>query len=139
MSTFDSYQYSNHTTILCIWAWDRCRSSVWKWLQKKNGKEKHLIDVQLSTDKKLATTQDRQTLQNSDEKQYCQYWILRLVVLTRFPANRDFLLKLYHSHLIINAYPVVCDDEHGGAHNLPRMILLMFAFQFQWLTSTFFC
>ena len=33
-----------------------------------------------STDRKLATTQDRQALQNSDEKQYCQYWILRLVV-----------------------------------------------------------
>jgi len=45
--------------------------------------------------KKLATTQDRQILQNSDEKQDCQYWILRLVVFTRFPANRDCLLKLY--------------------------------------------
>jgi len=30
------------------------------------------VDVQFSTDKKLATTQDRQTLQNSDEKQYSQ-------------------------------------------------------------------
>jgi len=36
----------------------------------------YLIDVQFSTDKKLATTQDRQALQNSDEKQYCQYWTL---------------------------------------------------------------
>jgi len=27
-------------------------------------------------DKKLATTQDGQALQNSDEKQYCQYWML---------------------------------------------------------------
>jgi len=26
-----------------------------------------------------SSPQDRQTLQNSDEKQYCQYWILRLV------------------------------------------------------------
>jgi len=51
---------------------------------KKNEKEKkrYLIDVQFSTDKKLATTQDRQTLQNADEKQYCQYWILPLVVLS---------------------------------------------------------
>jgi len=40
---------------------------------------------------------------------------------------------------IIKAYLVVYDDEHGGAHNLPRMIFLMFAFQFQWLTSTLFC
>jgi len=30
-----------------------------------------VLDVQSSTDKKLATTQDRQTLQNSDEKQSC--------------------------------------------------------------------
>jgi len=36
-----------------------------------------LLDVQSSTEKKLATTQDRQTLQNSDEKQYCQDWMLR--------------------------------------------------------------
>jgi len=49
----------------------------------------------ISTDKKLATTQDRQTLQNSDEKQYCQWWILRLVVFARYPANRVCLLKLY--------------------------------------------
>jgi len=46
-------------------------------------KKRYLIDVQFSTDNKLATTQDRQTLQNSDEKQYCQYWILRLVVFAR--------------------------------------------------------
>jgi len=53
-------------------------------------RDQHLLDVQPSSDKKLATTQDRQTLQNSDEKRYCQYWMLRLVV----PTNRDFLLKL---------------------------------------------
>jgi len=28
--------------------------------------------------------QGHQTLQNSDEKQYCQYWILGLVVLLDF-------------------------------------------------------
>jgi len=53
----------------------------------------YLLDVQLSTGK---SSQDRQTLKNSDEKQYFQYWILRLAVLTRFPENRDCLLKLYH-------------------------------------------
>jgi len=58
-------------------------------------KKRYLIDVQFFTNKKLATTQDRQTLQNFDEKQYCQYWILRLVVFTRYPANSDCLLKLY--------------------------------------------
>jgi len=57
-------------------------------------KEQYFLDVQFSTDKKLATTQDRQTLQNTVDKQYCQYWILRLVVFTRFPTNRDRLVKL---------------------------------------------
>jgi len=41
-----------------------------KEVTKKEGKKRNsTIYVQLSTDKKLATTQDRQTLQNSDEKQ----------------------------------------------------------------------
>jgi len=54
-----------------------------EWKRKK----RDLIDVQFSTEKKLATTQDRQTPQNSNEKKSCQYWMLRLVVFTRFPAN----------------------------------------------------
>jgi len=40
MSTLDSYHYSNNKIVLCIWAWERCRPSLWKWLQKKNEKEK---------------------------------------------------------------------------------------------------
>jgi len=73
VSTLDSYQYSNNTTLLCIWAWERCRPSLWKWLRNEwKRKHRYLIDVQFSTDKKLATTQDRQTPQNSDEKQYSQ-------------------------------------------------------------------
>jgi len=94
MSTLDSYQWSNNTMILCIWAWERCKPSLWKRLRKKNEEKRYLIGFQFSADKKVATTQDRQTLQNSDEKQYCQYWILHLVVFTRFRANRDCLLKL---------------------------------------------
>jgi len=53
-------------------------------------KEQHLLDVQSSTDKKLLTTQDRQTLQlqNSDEKQNCcQYWTVRLVVTSKIPMH----------------------------------------------------
>jgi len=67
-----------------------------KVVTKKNEKEKkrRLIHVQFSTDNKLATTQDRHPL-NSDEKQYCQYWIPRLVVFTRFRASRDCLLKFH--------------------------------------------
>jgi len=41
MSTLDSYQYSNNTTMLCIWAWERCKLSLWKSLQKNNEKEKN--------------------------------------------------------------------------------------------------
>jgi len=93
MSTLDSYQYSNNTTILCIWAWEM-QAVFMKVVTKKEWKKRYLIDVQFSTDKKLATTQDRQTLQNSDENRYCQHWILRLVVFTRFRANRDCLMKL---------------------------------------------
>jgi len=61
--------------------------------------------------KNLATTQDRQTLQNSDEKQDCQFWILRLVVLTRFPANRDCLLKLY---MLGKSARTVSRELYGG-------------------------
>ena len=60
MSTLDPYQYSSNTTILCIWAWERCRPSLWKWLQKNEKQKRYLIDVKFSTDKKLATGQDRQ-------------------------------------------------------------------------------
>jgi len=31
MSTLDSYQHSNNATILCIWVWERCKPSLWKW------------------------------------------------------------------------------------------------------------
>ena len=77
------YQHDNvvHQGVREIQA--ACMKAVTKkeWKRKK----RYLTDVQFSTDKKLATTQDRQKLQNSDEKQDCQYWILRLVVLLDFP------------------------------------------------------
>ena len=73
-----------------------------KAVTKKMKKQKrYLIDVQFSTDKKLATTQDRQTLQNSDEKQYCQYWILGLVVLNQISCKQSLLVKLHT--LVISA------------------------------------
>jgi len=59
----------------------------------KNKEKKTVLDDQFSTDKRLATTQDGQTLQNSGEKQYCQYWILRLVVFTRFPVKQRLLVE----------------------------------------------
>jgi len=65
--------------------------------KKRMKKKKAILNwcTKFFTDKMFATTQDHQTLRNSGEKQYCQYWILCLVVLTRFHANRDCLLKLY--------------------------------------------
>ena len=36
--------------------------------------------------------------------QYFQYWILRLVVFTRFRANRDCLLKLYVNQISKNSF-----------------------------------
>jgi len=52
-------------------------------------KEQYLLDVQSSIDKKLATTQDRQTLQNSNEKQYCQWWMLLWLLPTRMSAQTE--------------------------------------------------
>jgi len=41
--------------------------------------------------------------------------------------------------LVIKAYLVECDDEHGGAHNLPRMIFLCLLSSFSgWLPLSFF-
>jgi len=63
-------------------------------LQEKNQKEgivAYLLNVQSSTDKKLATAQDRQTLQNSYKKQYCRYSMLRLVV-ANWTARKQRLL-----------------------------------------------
>ena len=60
--------------------------------------------------KNLATTQDRQILQNSDEKQDCQFWILRLVVFTRFPENRDCLLKIY---MLVKSARTVSHEKTG--------------------------
>jgi len=98
MSPLDSYQCIGTLTTrqYCASGRERDAAVCMKAVTKKEWKRKkrYLIDVQFSTDK-LATTEDRQTLQNSDEKQDCQYWIPRLVVFTRFPANRDCLLKLY--------------------------------------------
>jgi len=54
-------------------------------------KEQYLLDVQSSTDKKLAKTQDRYTLQN--EKHYCQYRMLRLVVTNWIARKRTLFVE----------------------------------------------
>jgi len=40
MSAPDSYQYSNNTTMLCTWAWEGCRPSLWKCLHERMKKKK---------------------------------------------------------------------------------------------------
>jgi len=83
-------------TIWCIWAWRDSGRRHESGYKKRMKKRKTVLSwCSISTDKKLATTQGRQILQNSDEKQDWQYWILRLVVFNRFLADRDGLLKLY--------------------------------------------
>jgi len=62
--TLDSCQYSNNTTILCIWAWERFRPSVWKRLQKKWNRKHRYLMFNFPLTKMLAMTQDRQPLQN---------------------------------------------------------------------------
>jgi len=60
---------------------------------------------------KLATTQDLQMLQNSDKKQDCQFWILRMVVFTSLTANRDCLLKLF---ILVKSARTVSRELHWG-------------------------
>jgi len=50
-------------------------------------------------DKKLATTQDSQAMQNSDEKQYCQYWMLRLVVINRIARKQRLLVETLYAYV----------------------------------------
>jgi len=59
-----------------------------EWKTKKN-----FIDVKFSTDKEIATTQDHKTLQNFDEKQYCRYWTLRLVVFYKVSSKQRLLVE----------------------------------------------
>jgi len=82
-----------------------------KAVTKKMKKKKTVLDVQFPLTKKPSATQDHQILQNSDENQDCQFWILRLVVFTRFPANRDFLLKLY---MLVKSARTVSRELHWG-------------------------
>jgi len=50
-------------------------------------------------DEKLARTQDSQALQNSDEKQYCQYWMLRLVVINQIARKQRLLVKTLYAYV----------------------------------------
>jgi len=49
-------------------------------------------------------TKSSQQGKTTREKQYFQYWILRLVVFTRFCANRDCLSKLYVNQTSKNSF-----------------------------------
>jgi len=87
MSTLDSWQCSNNTTILCIWAWERFRPSVWKKLQKK--KEKKETVLFMFNYPLTKSSQQRKTAKHckTPMKSNCQFWILRWVVFTRFPTE----------------------------------------------------
>jgi len=72
-------------------------------------KKRYLISI--STDKKSSQQRKTARLQNSDEKQDCQFWILRLVIFTRFPANKDCLLKLY---MLVKSASTLSRKLHWG-------------------------
>jgi len=96
MSTLDSYQCNDNTTILCIWAWGRCRPSVWKRFQKKNEKERNgsLLKYNFSLTK---SSQERKTARHCKTPMKINFVSIESYVwlfLIRFPPNRDCLLKL---------------------------------------------
>jgi len=67
------------------------------WLQEKNETKKHhLLDVQSSTDKKLAITQDCQTLKcrTAMKSNIVSIGCFVCLLPTTLPANRDGLLKI---------------------------------------------
>jgi len=99
MSTLDPYEYSRNTTILYIWAWERCKPS-YESDYKKRMKKKNGAWLMFN----FPMTKSSQQGKTAREKQYFQYWILRLVVFTRFRSNRDCLLKLYINQISKNSF-----------------------------------
>ena len=70
------------------------------WLQEKNEKERRVLSwCSIFQTKKLTTTQDSQALQNSDEKQYCQYWMLRLVVINYIARKQRMLVETLYAYV----------------------------------------
>ena len=61
-------------------------------------KEQYFLDVQ-SSRQKPETTQDSQALQNSDGKQYCQYWMLRLVAINYIARKQRLLVEALYAHV----------------------------------------
>ena len=97
MSTLlHSYHHSNNTTMLIIWAWERCRTSVWKRLQK-NKKEKNgtWLMFNLPLTKSSQQRKIARHCRTPMKSNVVSIVVLRLVDFTRFPANRDCLLKLF--------------------------------------------
>jgi len=72
-----------------------CESGYKKRMKKKNG-----IELMFN----FPLTKNSQQGKNVREKQYFQYWILRLVVFTRFCANKDCLLELYVNQISKNSF-----------------------------------
>jgi len=100
----DSYQYSNNTTILCIWARESCRPSVWKRLQKKKKKkktERFIIDVEFPLTK---SSQQRKTAR------HC-----------KTPMKRDIVSIASYVCLFLPDFPqtvIACWNSISGVGNL---------------------
>ena len=96
MSTLDSYQYSNSTTILWTWVWEWCRPSLWKWLRKrmKKKKKRYLLVLNFPLTKssqQCKTATHCKTPMKSNIVSIGSYVWLFLLDL----AQTDCLLKLY--------------------------------------------
>ena len=120
ISTLDFYQYSNNTTILCIWAWARYRPSVWKWLQKKNKKEKkrYLCRYNVSLTKSSQQRKTARYYKTPMKSNIISTGFYVWLFLTRFPANWDCLLKLY-----VRSSKHFVRRPHKLLHNSPEHLM----------------
>jgi len=96
MSTLDSYQYSNNTTILCIWS-ERDAGRLYESGYKKGMKKKkrYLTDIQFFTDKSSHQRKTARHYYPPMKSNIVSIGYYVWLILTRFPANRVCLLKLH--------------------------------------------
>jgi len=90
-----AHEYSNNTIMLCIWAWERCRTSAWMWLQKRMKKKsrarKWYSVFHWQKPRNNARLPDTAKLRL---KAMLSVLDPTFVFFTRFRANGDCLLKL---------------------------------------------
>jgi len=86
MSTLYSHQCSNNTTILCIWAWNRCRPSVWKRLQERKTVLKYNFSLTKSSQQRKTASPHKTPIKNIVLD---SVWLF----LIRFPPEQRLLVE----------------------------------------------